>query len=91
MNNKEAAEYIKAHCNPDMTQKTQWEIAMVMAVKALAETADAVKVVRCKDCEYWKEGSGIFDFSPYCELTATKCDGEHFCSWGEKSVLRNQN
>ena len=54
-------------------------------------TVDAVEVVRCKDCEYWKEGSGIFDFSPYCELTATKCDGEHFCSWGEKSVLRNQN
>lgn len=49
------------------------------------------ELVRCKDCEYWREGSGIFDFSPYCELTATKCDGEHFCSWGEKSVLRNQN
>ena len=54
-------------------------------------TVDAVEVVRCKDCEYWREGSGIFDFLPYCELTATKCDGEHFCSWGEKSVLRNQN
>lgn len=64
MNNKEAAEYIKAHCNPDMTQKTQWEIAMVMAVKALLSgqqkgnieedpTVDAVKVVRCKDCRYY--------------------------------------
>ena len=36
MNNKEAAEYIKTHCNPDMTQKTQWEIATAMAVKALS-------------------------------------------------------
>ena len=54
-------------------------------------TVDAVEVVRCKDCEYWREGRGLFDFFPYCELTATKCDGEHFCSWGEKSVLRNQN
>lgn len=49
------------------------------------------EIVRCGNCEYWREGNGIFDFSPYCELTATKCDGEHFCSWGEKSVLRNQN
>ena len=35
MTNKEAAEYIKAHCNPDMTEKTQWDMAMAMAVKAL--------------------------------------------------------
>lgn len=51
MTNKEAAEYIKTHCNPDMTQKTQWEIAMVMAIKALfgqqkGDIKEAVKYIK---------------------------------------------
>jgi len=40
-------------------------------------------LVRCKDCEYWKHHSFALDHD-YCELTSTECDGDHFCSWGEK-------
>lgn len=67
------------------------EIIILVDDRTGTEFDNAPEIVRCGNCEYWREGSGIFDFSPYCELTATKCDGEHFCSWGEKSVLRNQN
>lgn len=67
------------------------EIIILVDDRTGTEFDKAPEIVRCGNCEHWREGSGIFDFSPYCELTATKCDGEHFCSWGEKSVLRNQN
>lgn len=40
-------------------------------------------LVRCKDCEYWKHHSAVLDHD-YCELTSTSCEGDHFCSWGEK-------
>lgn len=40
-------------------------------------------LVRCKDCEYWKHHSFALDHD-YCELTSTECEGDHFCSWGEK-------
>lgn len=66
------------------------EIVSKMAITN-APAIDAVEVVRCEDCEYWRAGSRMFDYESYCELTATRCDGNHFCSWGEKSVLRNQN
>lgn len=40
-------------------------------------------LVRCRNCEYWKHHSVVLDHD-YCELTSTECDGDHFCSWGEK-------
>lgn len=46
MTNKEAAEYIKAHCNPDMSKKTQWDTAMAMAVKALEHMGDKDTISR---------------------------------------------
>lgn len=53
------------------------------AVKGWLEKSDMVPVVRCKDCEYWKHHSAVLDHD-YCELTSTECEGDHFCSWGEK-------
>lgn len=44
---------------------------------------DAVPVLRCKNCEYWKHNSFVLEHD-YCELTSTECNGSHFCSWGEK-------
>lgn len=59
----------------------------VEAVKRWLEKADMVVVVRCMDCEYWKHHSFVLDHD-YCELTSTECDGDHFCSWGEKKNER---
>ncbi|MBO7734008.1 MAG: hypothetical protein J6S67_15695 [Methanobrevibacter sp.] len=36
-------------------------------------------IVRCEKCEWWREDPYG---KTYCELTAVRCDGEHFCSWG---------
>lgn len=50
-----------------------------------APTVDAVEVVRCQDCEHWKE--------PWLEgVTSGKCmlgktmitEPDHFCSYGER-------
>lgn len=47
-------------------------------------TADAVEVVRCKDCLYWEKGKG---YEPYCNhfgnmMSVTNADD--FCSYGER-------
>lgn len=47
-------------------------------------TADAVEVVRCKDCLYWEKGK---DYEPYCNhfgnmMADTNADD--FCSFGER-------
>lgn len=57
----------------------------VVACEAIADAPviDAVPVVRCRDCEYWKHNSFVLDHD-YCELTSTACEEDHFCSWGEK-------
>ena len=45
---------------------------------------DAVKVVRCKDCEFWEQGK---DYEPYCNhwgnLMADS-QADDFCSYGER-------
>ena len=46
-----------------------------------AQTVDAVHIVRCKECMWWKY-NGADD-----ALIPTTCygdDGEHFCSYGER-------
>ena len=47
-------------------------------------TADAVEVVRCKDCLYWEKGKV---YEPYCNhfgnmMADTNADD--FCSYGER-------
>lgn len=41
-------------------------------------------IIRCEECEYWREGYDLFDGVPYCELTATRTEPDFFCSGGEK-------
>lgn len=43
-----------------------------------APTIDAVEVVRCKDCHWYKE--------PYCDMhNGEKFNDNDFCSYGERS------
>ena len=42
-----------------------------------APTIDAVPVVRCKDCEYWKvetEQCDLFDADDYCSMAKRKAE-----------------
>lgn len=44
-----------------------------------APVVDAVEVVRCKDCKYWKTHGCHIDFQYFSET-----EKEDFCSYGER-------
>lgn len=46
-----------------------------------APTVDAVRVVRCRDCEYYVETNGRIGT---CELTISGAEDDGFCAWGER-------
>lgn len=55
-----------------------------------APTVDAVEVVRCKDCKWWKEETE-YAWDGETELKQQLCtehdayfEPDDFCSWGEK-------
>ena len=49
----------------------------------LEETADAVEVVRCKDCRHWQKSvDGVTTWCPMLMDKKTKADD--FCSYGER-------
>lgn len=56
--------------------------AVFMAIKALKEQAraDAVKVVRCKDCR-WFENDG---YHTNCQIIRFCVEAEDYCSRGER-------
>ena len=45
------------------------------------EFVESVKVVRCKDCRFWKNEHLCLVMSRYGSID-TKA--EHYCSWGER-------
>jgi hypothetical protein len=54
---------------------------------SLGEKADAVKVVRCRDCKKWNEETGfcdehsqLYEHGMYWDIFAE----EDFCSYGER-------
>lgn len=44
-------------------------------------TMDAVRVVRCRECEYYVETNGRIGT---CELTISGAQDDGFCAWGER-------
>jgi hypothetical protein len=54
------------------------------AVEA-APTIDAVLVVRCKDCDWYREEDGGICVNPKCTKSYYGCrvPEQHFCSYGE--------
>ena len=44
-------------------------------------SADAVEVVRCKDCKRYDSDGGAL---MVCELTELVADDNDYCSWGER-------
>lgn len=56
----------------------------------IAFTVDAVPVVRCEDCKYWRaqdeqSDSGCCFYTPDGDkLVGRKCAAEHYCGHGER-------
>lgn len=48
-----------------------------------APTVDAVPVVRCKDCKWFRDSNGIDGFC-YCDRIYRRCGTHWFCADGER-------
>ena len=46
-------------------------------------TVDAVPVVRCKDCKWFRDSNGIDGFC-YCDRIYRRCGTHWFCADGER-------
>ena len=47
--------------------------------------ADAVQVIRCKDCKYGKVDNADFHDQYLCNISGSDWNcGNHFCSYGER-------
>ena len=55
-----------------------------MELLTYAQRVDAVEVVLCKDCVYYKKVQGAVGGWCECELTPFDMDPEDFCSYGER-------
>ena len=51
--------------------------------KSKLESAEAVQVVRCKDCRY-KELDGEITHFYLCRINERPVDDDDFCAWGER-------
>ena len=51
-----------------------------------APTVDAVEVVRCKDCDWYREHEDGICVNPHCTKSFYGCRvrTDHFCSYGER-------
>ena len=62
---------------------TLYATAQNMAIEALQ--ADAVEVVRCKDCRYGEIDDEAFPWQYFCGYTGDNWNDEnHFCGYGER-------
>ncbi len=59
-----------------------------LAQMSLADvpTVEAVEVVRCKDCDWYRKHEGGICVNPKCGKSWYGCPvpAEHFCSYGER-------
>jgi hypothetical protein len=79
------ANALKAHINSVSTHwLNDWSTLGVLATVDRQPTVDAVEVVRCKDCNFWRRDG---------ETNKGECDGmevyglmdaDFFCSYGER-------
>ena len=88
MNKTEAAEILQRYVfddedciEPDIKD---FNDAFKMAIKTLQ--ADAVEVVRCKDCRWFKQDSSPVGYG-YCDgrMVGREVDYNDYCSYGERS------
>ena len=51
---------------------------LIDAIVDRQKTIDAVPVIRCKDCKYYRKDRFM------CDLTKYACTENDFCSWAER-------
>ena len=78
----------KAHCAEcNVVRKIQCSACWVEDVLELVEgdAVDAVEVVRCKFCDWYREDGSIC-VNPHCGKSFYGCRvrEDHFCSYGER-------
>lgn len=62
----------------------------VDSVERVAESIELddvlfVPVVRCKDCQHYKETDGLRRFNlAFCKFHSGPCEPDGFCAWGER-------
>ena len=54
--------------------------ACINEIKHHAPTVNAVEVVRCKDCKYYRDSFG----ETYCDMTRGHVEVTDYCSFGER-------
>lgn len=54
-------------------------------LKVQRPTVDAVPVVRCKDCKWFRDSNGIDGFC-YCDRIYRRCGTHWFCADGERKT-----
>ena len=70
---------IMNHENPKQQRLPNWNDAVSLIGSAPA--ADAVLVVRCRDCKHWKDQSGTPKWLPCVEIQTS---GMWYCADGER-------
>ena len=58
----------------------QINVPMVQIALERLSAVDAVKVVRCKDCEHYLSVM----YGSHCQLSGTQMDKDGYCSYGER-------
>lgn len=94
------AEYIKRETAVRAVMAAKWvdgsDGAMAMEIVMTTPAADAVPVVRCKDCKYYKSGKLLYP-NKFCfrlkHPTENRAIGynfgpDDFCSYGERKDVR---
>ena len=70
--------------SPELVEFAHNVLNMVEEFVNKTPPTDVEKVVRCKDCKYYKQVQGAVGGWCDCELTPFDMDPEDFCSLGER-------
>lgn len=54
-----------------------------------AENAEEQELIRCKDCQFYNEGSNEVDSWMRCRLHSINAGPDEFCSWAVKKVRKS--
>lgn len=75
---------LKGICIFDQNLEILVPLSDVRKALQMTPTADAVEVVRCKDCRFFDSYDKVEDFDGQCVVRNCETDKEEFCSYGSK-------
>lgn len=77
---------LKGICIFDQNLEILVPLSDVRKALQMTPTADAVEVVRCKDCKFFDSYDKVEDFDGQCVVRNCETDKEEFCSYGRKQA-----